>query len=276
MLEYNKFAKNDGSIQQGHSDFAGEVAPESQWTRVSENPDVYVNEWLRVGVVCPYEFAIVSDNGDGTGEWVPATAAIQDSLEASERSWRDTELAWYDNYQKNAKWSSLCCIDQEALYRYYIALLEYPQSVDFPDGTRPSKPALLCDEEKTPVERWEGSVQLELNARRLSPVTINNVLVGSSGSEIATTLLISPTVTGMANMSAYVTESVINGLVDVAWDTDGTGQVQLTVQNLKPVFKALEGYVSNLHKSMKILNDDFGGGADIRDDVNWPAQIVTL
>jgi len=77
----------------------------------------------------------------------------------TERTWRDTELTWYDKYQKNSLWSMLCCVDQEALSRYYITLLEYPQTVDFPDGIRPTRPNLLCDADKTPEERWESDIQ---------------------------------------------------------------------------------------------------------------------
>jgi len=77
-------------------------------------------------------------------------------------------------------------------------------------------------------------------------------------------------------MGNYVTESVINGLVDVLWDTDGTGQVLLTVQNLKPIFKACEKYISDMYKSKDTLVSLFDTGADVKLDANWPAKEVTL
>ena len=203
--------------------------------------------------------------------------AIQLAVKEVERTWRNTELDWYDNYQKNSLWTMLCCVDQETLYRYYISLLEYPQSEGFPDGVRPVRPALLCDADCTAEQRWEKSVQMELNARRLSPLSISNVLSGDSGLEVPVTILISPTESTISTITAYVAESVINGLVDIWWDTEGGETVKLTVQNLKPVFKSIEKYIRDMYEVRKNLVARFGEeGLVITDDVNWTSRNITL
>lgn len=234
-----------------------------------------LKEYALKNNVTRYDFYL--DEPDKEGIFQPDQSAEKEKKKGHERLWRDEELDWYDTYQKQSKWCLLCCVDQEALYRYYIALLEYPQSEGFPGGDRPVRPSVLCDGDITDEQRWEKSVQMELNARRLSPLTINNVMAGDSGSEVAVTVLISPTETTMSDMTAYVTESVINGLVDIWWNTDSGDSVKLTVQNLKPVFKDIEKYVRDLYEARKDLIARFGEAELlVTDNANWPSKITTL
>jgi hypothetical protein len=70
---------------------------------------------------------------------------------------------------------------------------------------------------------------------------------------------------------------VINGLVDIWWDTEDGETVKLTVQNLKPVFKAIEKYIRDMYEARKNIIARFGEeGLIITDDINWTSRNITL
>jgi hypothetical protein len=80
-----------------------------------------------------------------------------------------------------------------------------------------------------------------------------------------------------ANMNGYVSESIINGLIDVTWKCgDGTRHVY-TVQDLKPVFKEITTFrracfivedvlLTQIENAVDPASVDIGSG--------WPANIL--
>ena len=70
---------------------------------------------------------------------VKTPAELLEELETQERNWRDNELtSIVDPKQLVLVWAGMTTEEQLSITNYRQLLLDYPQEVDFPNGTRPT------------------------------------------------------------------------------------------------------------------------------------------
>jgi len=79
-------------------------------------------------------------------------------------------------------------------------------------------------------------------------------------------------------MESYVTESIINGLIDVPWKlADGTFKLY-TVQELKPVYKCVVTYINECFRNEMSLQSELDLAVDpaaVNLDTGWPSRTFT-
>lgn len=81
-----------------------------------------------------------------------------------------------------------------------------------------------------------------------------------------------------SNMSGYISESIINGLIDVTWKCRSGARHLYTVQELKPVFKAITNFRRACFMAEDVLATEIENSDDPKSiDINagWPDNVLT-
>ncbi|CAM0034802.1 hypothetical protein VPHD164_0022 [Vibrio phage D164] len=89
----------------------------------------------------------------------------------------------------------------------------------------------------------------------------------------------------LSSMETIITETIINGLVDIEWEYPDNTFTNYTVQAIKPVYKAIQNYRQDCFKEHKRLIDVLNASATpatediyaIDDGINpgWPTPTLT-
>jgi len=79
-------------------------------------------------------------------------------------------------------------------------------------------------------------------------------------------------------MESYVTESIINGLVDVPWKLADSTFKLYTVQELKPVYKCVVTYINECFRNEMSLQSELDLAANptvVNLETGWPSRVFT-